>query len=126
MAAAEWTQRQGMDDDEFLRRCAPLANELSKEVALASRRAIASLATVPSETILPGNSFAEDLSALPYWDSLDWLGYHFETERQLQERVRLSSEIMDDGIRAAGGYRSLTVRDLVRATAAAAYLEQGS
>ena len=109
-----------MSDRDFLQQCGPFPNELAEEVAVAARRAIAGLATVPSETICPKNSFADDLSDLPYWDSLDWLGFIFETERQMNYRVVISSQIVMDGIAKAGGYRRLSVSDLIRATAMAA------
>ena len=122
--ASEWALRDRIFDCDFLQRCGPFPNELAKEVAVAARRAIAVLATVPSDTIYPENSFADDLSDLPYWDSLDWLGFILETERQMNYRVVISSQIVMEGIAKVGGYRRLSVGDLIHVTAIAATLRE--
>src|SRR3954468_13622083 len=81
-AAAAWAARTPMPDAEFLRACEVPDEPFAARAALAARRAIASLATVPAETIRPDDSFVHDLRKLPFWDSLDWLSFVFEVEKQ--------------------------------------------
>jgi acyl carrier protein len=90
------------------------------QVALAARRVIAELGTVPAETILPDDSFVYDLVELPCWDSLDWLGLVLGIERELGGRVIITESPFDEAIRAARWQSSdLRVRHVVRAIAVA-------
>jgi hypothetical protein len=118
VAAAEWSTRTPMSDAQFLSLCDVPKDSLHAQAALAARRAIASLATVPADTIRPEDSFADDLQKLPYWDSLDWLGFIFEVEKQSDYRILVANEVVEEEMRAAGGYRKLKVSQLVRAVAA--------
>jgi hypothetical protein len=119
-AAERWRGRSPMGDREFLRRCQIPDESLPIDVALAARRAIAELGTVPAETILPDDRL-QDLGQLPFWDSLDWLGFILTTERQLGVKVRYpgSLEIVHDLIMQAGGNKAeIRVEHIVRAVVA--------
>jgi hypothetical protein len=110
-----------MGDGEFLEACEIPDDPLMIEVALAARRAIAELGTVPAETILPDDSFVYDLVQLPYWDSLEWMGLVLGIERELEDRVIITEPRFDEAMRAARSQSSdLRVRHVVRAMALAA------
>ncbi len=118
--AKEWSSRPAMADEDFLKVCLVPEDPMQVEAALAARRAIASLATVPASTILPDDSFARDLVQLPFWDSLDWLGFLLETEVQSGLRIRLPGGVVERAYEEAGGGDAVRVRHVVRAVASAA------
>jgi hypothetical protein len=121
LAASLWRERPTMGDGEFVKACEIPGEPLMVEVALAARRVIAELGTVPAETIRPDDSFAQDLVHLPYWDSLDWLGLVLGIERELGGRVIITEHPFDEAMRAARSRSSdLRVRHVVRAMALAA------
>ena len=66
LAACRWRGRPPIGDDEFLKACEIPDEPLRITVALAARRVIGELRTVPAETIHPNDSFAHDLVHLPY------------------------------------------------------------
>ena len=111
-----------MDDDVFLKACEIPDEPLRIGVALAARRTIAELGTVPAETILPSDTFAHDLVELPFWDSLDWLHFIFSVERRSDGTFKLPyGSLIDEAIKLAGGSHSdLQVKHVVKATALAA------
>ena len=119
-AAAAWGGRTPMPDAEFLRLCEVPDEPFAARAALAARRAIASLATVPPETILPDDSFYHDLRHLPFWDSLDWLGFVFEVEKQANHELRVMGAVAEGAVRAAGDFKRLRVRHIVRSVMTAA------
>lgn len=60
---------------------------------------------------------------LPYWDSLDWLGFVFEVEREMEERIKLPKGAVAEGLPGGdfgGRGGPLLVKEVVRATALAA------
>jgi hypothetical protein len=118
-AACRWRERSPMGDAEFVKACEIPDEPLMAMVALAARRVIAELGTVPPETIRPDDSFAHDLVQLPYWDSLDWLDFIFQVERECRSRIpRL---VFDEVVRSVEGRPAdLRVRHVVRAVTMAA------
>lgn len=120
-AAAEWAHRSCLSDAEFLAECDVPAKEFDQLVALAARREIASLATVPAETIRPEHLIQGDLGNLPFWDSLDWLGFVLEVERESGYEVRVPGNVAGGAAQLAGGYRQMRVGDLVRSVVTAAF-----
>jgi hypothetical protein len=116
--AVEWRSRPGMDDEDFLKACLVREGPVQAQAALAARRAIAELAGVPANTILPDDSFGRDLIQLPFWDSLDWVEFTIETERQSDWRIHMGSRVIDEAHKEAGGWHALRVRHVVRAVAA--------
>lgn len=118
LAASHWRERPRMGDGEFLKACEIPDDPLTVEVALAARRVIADLGTVPTETIKPDDSFAHDLVQLPYWDSLEWMGLVMGIERELDDRVIITEQGFDEAMRVARGLsKGLRVRHVVRAMA---------
>jgi acyl carrier protein len=121
LAASRWRDRPTMADSEFLGACEIPDDPLMIEVALAARRVIAELGTVPVKTIKPDDSFAHDLVQLPYWDSLDWIGLVLGIERELGDRVVITEQCFDKSMRTARSQSSdLRVGHVVRAMALAA------
>jgi hypothetical protein len=121
LAACRWRDRPPMDDDDFLKGCEIPDEPLRIEVALAARRVIAELGTVPPETIRPDDSFARELVQLPFWDSLDWLDLVLLIEEKLGGRVIFPEPYLDDAVRAARGELSdIRVKHVVRSLALAA------
>lgn len=108
-----------MGNDEFLRACKIPDEPLRIEVALAARRVIGKLATVPAETICPDDSFVHDLVQLPHWDSLDWLDFIFRVEREI--RLKVSRSLFDEAAMLLGGWTGdLRVKHVIRAVSMAA------
>jgi hypothetical protein len=115
LAASRWRERPPMSDRAFLIACEIPDELVPIEVALAARRVIAELGTVPSETILAHDTFAYDLIQLPFWDSLDWLDFIFRVERECQ--IKLSRPIFcESAIKwIPRRDRDLQVRHVIRA-----------
>jgi hypothetical protein len=121
LAASRWRERPTMGDGDFVKGCEIPDDPLTVEVALAARRVIADLGTVPTETIKPDDSFGHDLVQLPYWDSLEWVGLVIGIERALDDRVIITEHRFDEAMRTARSQSSdLRVRHVVRALALAA------
>jgi len=119
LAACRWRERRPMNDDDFLKGCEIPDEPLLIEVALAARRVIGELGTVPAETIQPDDYFAHDLVQLPYWDSLDWLDFIFRVERE--SHLKVPRPVFDEAAMSAGGQvADLMVKHVVRAVALAA------
>src|SRR3712207_6235089 len=92
-AAERWGRRAPLIDDDFLRQCEVPDEPFAIVAALSARRAVAALATVPPETIRPDDLFKRDLGKLPYWDSLDWLGFVLEVEKQSGHTLRFTGAV---------------------------------
>jgi hypothetical protein len=123
-AAAEWAGRSPMGDEAFLAACDVGADPVAARVALAARRVIARLATVPPTTVLPDDSFARDLVRLPFWDSLDWLGFDLELEKELGCDVWISHLKWQGTLKPLVGFRNLLVRHVVYAVATTAVISE--
>lgn len=110
-------ERDLTNDEEFLRACEIPDDPFKIAVALASRRAIAKLGDVPPETIRANDTFARDLIDLPFWDSLDWMGFLLEVESECQlmtPRPKLRYGAIDSlNVR----FSDLQVRHVVKAVA---------
>ncbi len=118
LAACRWRERPTMGDGEFIQACEIPDEPLRAEIALAARRVIAELGTVPAETIRPDDSFAHDLVHLPYWDSLEWMGLVLGIEGELGGRVNITEDCFDEAMRAARSESlDLRVKHIVRAVA---------
>ncbi len=93
-------------DAVFLDECGLPADAESTSIALAVRRSVASYGAVTADCVRADHSYPGDLELLSGWDSLDFVGWVLELERELQVPV--------DG----DWFRSLThpfsVRDLAR------------
>jgi hypothetical protein len=125
LAACHWRGRPPMGDDDFSKLCEIPDEPLRISVALAARRVIGELGTVPAETIYPDDTFAHDLVQLPYWDSLDWLDFIFRVERESQRKLPRSA--LDVAAMSSGGRDAdLRVKHVVRAIAMAAMTAPGT
>jgi hypothetical protein len=109
-----------MPDAEFLHECEVPDEPFAARAALAARRAIASLATVRADTIGPDDSFYHDLRRLPFWDSLDWLGFALEVEKQSNYELRVIGAVAQGAVQAAGDFKRLRVRHIIRSVMTAA------
>jgi acyl carrier protein len=122
LAAERWRGRPTMGDGEFLMQCEIPDEPLRKSVALAARRVIAALGTVPPETIRPDDTFAKDLVQLPFWDSLEWMCLIMGIEEEFEGKVLVTESCIDDAVKLAGGRHSeLKVKHVVRAMAQSAF-----
>ncbi len=119
-AACRWRERDLTNDEEFLRACEIPDDPLRIALALAARRAIAKLATVPPETIRATDTFARDLVELPFWDSLEWMGFILELEDECQ-RMTPCPDLRYDAIDSLNvPFSDLQVRHVVKAVALSA------
>ncbi len=125
-AVCRWRERDLTNDEEFLRACEIPDDPLKIALALAARRAIAKLATVPPETIRATDTFARDLIELPYWDSLDWLGFIFEVERECGHRVPRTIYLDDAVDPRKMPFSELQVRHVVKAVALSAIAQKNN
>lgn len=99
--------RTRQPDDEFLRECGLEPSTAAAEIALAVRRAVAAVGLVDPLFVRCDDSYPGTLDVLPLWDSMDWLSFAFELERELGRSVRWEpSEIVRHS-------RSVTVSDLI-------------
>jgi len=125
LAACRWRERPPMSDDDFLRACDIPDEPLRINVALAARRVVGELGTVPAETIHPDDSFAHDLVQLPYWDSLDWLDFIFRVELDCQQKV--PRPVLDEAAMITWGRDvDLRVKHVVKAVAMSAMIRPES
>ncbi len=119
LAACRWRGRPSIGDDDFLKGCEIPDEPMRINVALAARRVIGELGTVPAETIHPDDSFVHDLVQLPYWDSLDWLNFIFRVGLECQQKV--PRPVFDEAVGIPWGRDTdIRVKHIVRAVAMSA------
>ena len=75
--------RTRLPDEEFLRELGIGDNAQDREVALAVRRAVANVGLVDPLFIRADDREDVELSALPMWDSMDWVEFIMELEDEL-------------------------------------------
>ena len=75
--------RARQSDDDFLRDLGVGDDAEAREVALAVRRAVASVGVVDPLYIRADDRERDELSALPLWDSMDWVELLMELEDEL-------------------------------------------
>ncbi len=86
--------RTRQPDDAFLVDCGLTRNTEAAEVALAVRRAVAGVGLVDPLFIHADDSYPGTLEILPLWDSMDWIAFMVELERELGRTVPQGSEVM--------------------------------
>ncbi len=79
--------RQRQTDDEFWSQCGLPDTPRAKQIALAVRRAVANVGLVDSQFIQPEDRYPGTLEVLPLWDSMDWVEFTMELEKELAEPV---------------------------------------
>ena len=85
------TGRARQPDDGFLRDCGIEPGTETARVAVAVRRAVAEVGLVDPLFVRAEDSYPGTLEVLPLWDSMDWLAFLFELERELGQKVRWES-----------------------------------
>jgi acyl carrier protein len=108
MAADFAADRMPEPDEQFIAACDLPDTPDAVRVALAVRRSVANYGMIASEFIRATDGYPEELVELSGWDSIDFLAWVFELERELGMSV--SREAFKD-IR-----QPFTVKDLVLAT----------
>jgi len=99
-------QRAPQSDTEFVVECQLPEDAEATRVALAVRRSVAKYGMIEASFIRAVDRYPDELIGLSGWDSIDFLGWIFELEHELGERV--SSKWFD------GLPDSFSVRDLAR------------
>jgi len=112
-----------MDDGEFLRLCNVPEDQITAKITLGVRRAIARLGDVPPSLIYPGDSFRRDLSALPFWSSLDAVQFLCALEEEFG--VELTDDEAEQIKVPDWMPPTYRVKDMVRITVALKNLRQG-
>ena len=107
--ADEFAADRGLQSDEqFLTACGLPGTPEATRIALAVRRSVASYGIVAAEYIRAEDRYPDELSDLSGWDSIDFLAWLFELERELGgEKI---SRKAFDGLR-----YTFSVKDLVLA-----------
>ena len=108
MAAGFAADRTPEADEQFVAACGLPDTPDAARVALAVRRSVASYGMIGPEFIRAADTYPNELIELSGWDSLDFLGWIFELERELGMSV--TREAFKD-IR-----QPFTVKDLALAT----------
>lgn len=85
--ARQWSEREPQFDRSFLIACGVDPTNRQARAALAIRAGIADLATVPPETIHAADRIRGEIDTLPYWDSIDMVGFVVALEERLGEPV---------------------------------------
>jgi acyl carrier protein len=100
-------------DEQFVLGCglAPGSGEASR--ALAIRRAMGTCGSIEPELIHHDHRWPEDLGTLGFWDSIDYLGFVLEVERELGVRVPSKPGPEEDEFRERY-YSRWVVSDLVQ------------
>src|SRR5947209_2219558 len=86
--------RSGQPDDEFIAGCGLPPEPEAARVALAVRRAVAVIGSVDPRFIRADDVYPDQLGVLPLWDSMDWMAFTWELEKQLGTRLRLVDQGM--------------------------------
>ena len=108
MAADFAADRTPETDEQFIAACDLPETPEAVRVALAVRRSVASYGMIAPKFIRATDGYPDELGELSGWDSIDFLAWIFELERELDMPV--SREAFND-IR-----QPFTVKDLVLAT----------
>jgi acyl carrier protein len=78
--------RAPQSDEQFLTECGLPSEPEADRVALAVRRAMAKLGSIDPTFIRADDVYPDQLAMLPFWDSVDMMGYIWELEEQLGTR----------------------------------------
>jgi acyl carrier protein len=83
MAEAFIATRQPQSDEAFVASCNLPPTAYARKVALAVRNSVASYGMVDTQFIRADDSYPKELSLLSGWDSIDFVGWILELEREL-------------------------------------------
>jgi acyl carrier protein len=114
-AFCEGRSRQA--DEEFTADCGLPAEPLAARVAVAVRRAVANIGSVDPLFIRAADLYPDQLGVLPLWDSMDWLAYLMELEKELGTRFS-EEELWSSGEEPKRSRRevSISVREMAAST----------
>jgi acyl carrier protein len=79
--------RTRQPDDQFVADCGLAPRSEAARVALAVRRAVASIGLIDPLYIRAGDAYPDQLGVLPLWDSMDWVALVMELEQELDTRI---------------------------------------
>src|SRR5206468_3996789 len=74
-------------DERFVAECGPPTDAEAARVAVAVRRAVANIGSVDPAFIRAADLYPDQLGVLPLWDSMDWLAFFMELEKELGTRI---------------------------------------
>jgi hypothetical protein len=81
--------RSELSDEEFVAACDLPSDAETVRIALAVRRAVAAIGSVDPRFIQPDDAYPKPLIMLPFWDSIDWLAFVMELEKELETRFTM-------------------------------------
>lgn len=100
MAADFACSRTCEQDEKFISDCDLPETELAKRVAIAVRRSVANYGMVESEFVYASDKYPDELIELSGWDSIDFVGWLLELEKELGVLVPSQAfDSMFDGLR---------------------------
>ncbi len=106
--AAEFeTTRPPQPDEAFIAECALPPTEHARRVALAVRRSVATYGMCDPQYIRASDRYPEQLGMLSGWDSIDFLGWTLELDKELKLAVP------NEAWKSLNG-RGFGVRDLIQ------------
>jgi acyl carrier protein len=79
--------RSPLCDDDFIAACSIPDSDHARHVALAVRRSVATYGICRPEFIRPDDRYPQQLGMLSGWDSIDFLGWTFELDKELELAV---------------------------------------
>jgi acyl carrier protein len=79
--------RWRQSDEQFVADCGLPPDSAAALVALAVRRTVASIGLIDPQYIRAIDVYPDQLGVLPLWDSMDWLAFVMELERELGTRI---------------------------------------
>jgi hypothetical protein len=78
--------RSEQPDEQFVAECELPSDPETVRIVLAVRRAVAAIGSVDPRFIRASDAYPEPLVILPFWDSIDWLAFVWELEKELGTR----------------------------------------
>lgn len=94
MAAEFAAKRKPLGDEQFVSACRLPSNPLATRVALAVRRSVATYGMIGPEYIYAEDVYPDQLIELSGWDSIDFLSWVLELEKELE--VAIPDHIFQD------------------------------
>ena len=91
MAASLAADRTPEPDEQFVAACDPPDTPEAIRVALAVRRSVANYGMIEPKFIRAADSYPDELVELSGWDSVDFLPWIFELERELDMPMTLEA-----------------------------------
>jgi len=83
--------RDPESDESFIASCELPDDPLALETAIAVRRSVANYGMVAAEYIVDTDRYPDELMKLSGWDSLDFVAWIFELEKELNEPMLMDT-----------------------------------